>query len=156
MKFLITTVFIFTILFGGFLAQDVLARGSTQNPVSGSTQNSANGGTQNSVEGSTQNPVTNPITNGGSVVLENPLDSNISSIPKFFQAIIDILLVFAIPFIVFFIIYAGFLYVTARGNVETISKAHKALLYALIGGVLILGANVLLDVITGTVTDITG
>ena len=152
MKFLITAVFIFTILFGGFLAQDVLAQGSTQNPVSGSTQNSANGGTQNSVEGSTQNPV----TNGGSVVLENPLDSNISSIPKFFQAIIDILLVFAIPFIVFFIIYAGFLYVTARGNVETISKAHKALLYALIGGVLILGANVLLDVITGTVTDITG
>ena len=93
---------------------------------------------------------------GKSVVLENPLDSSISSIPAFFQAIIDILLVFAIPFVVFFIIYAGFLYVTARGNVETISKAHRALLYALIGGLLILGANVILDIITGTVSEITG
>lgn len=90
------------------------------------------------------------------VTIRNPLDPSISSIPALFQAIIDILLVFAIPFIVFFIIYSGFLYVSARGNAETIGKAHMALLYALIGGVLILGANVLLTVITGTVTDITG
>ena len=136
MKFLITAVFIFTILFGGFLTQDVFAQRESSNANTHSESSDA--------------------STFGSVSLESPLDSNISSIPKFFQAIIDILLVFAIPFIVFFIIYAGFLYVTARGNVETISKAHKALLYALIGGVLILGANVLLDVITGTVTDITG
>lgn len=145
MKFLITAVFIFTILFGGFLTQDVFAqRESSDAQV---TRESSNANTHRE---------SSDASTFGSVSLESPLDSNISSIPKFFQAIIDILLVFAIPFIVFFIIYAGFLYVTARGNVETISKAHKALLYALIGGVLILGANVLLDVITGTVTDITG
>jgi hypothetical protein len=87
-------------------------------------------------------------------VLSNPLDSSISSIPAFFGVLVDIILVFAIPFIVFFIIYAGFLYVTAQGNPEKIQKAHAALLYALIGGMLILGANVLLDVITNTVTQI--
>lgn len=145
MKFLITVVFIFTILCNGILVQDTFAKDRTvTNPLGDSTATNPPGDT------TTTRP---PLK---SVTLESPLDSNISSIPKFFQAIIDILLVFAIPFIVFFIIYAGFLYVTARGNVETISKAHKALLYALIGGVLILGANVLLDVITGTVTDITG
>ncbi len=145
MKFLITAVFIFTILCNGILVQDTFAKDRTvTNPLGDSTATNPPGDT------TTTRPPPKSVT------LESPLDSNISSIPKFFQAIIDILLVFAIPFIVFFIIYAGFLYVTARGNVETISKAHKALLYALIGGVLILGANVLLDVITGTVTDITG
>ncbi|MFT5849806.1 MAG: hypothetical protein ACI9H6_000625 [Patiriisocius sp.] len=95
-----------------------------------------------------------PSSFSGSVELRDPL-SNISTIPEFFQAIIDILIIFAIPFVVFFIIYAGFLYVTARGNSETIKRAHNALLYALIGGLLILGANVLLTVITGTVGQIT-
>jgi len=91
------------------------------------------------------------VTEGA--VLTNPL-SNISSIPAFFLAIIDILMIFAVPFIVFFIIYAGFLYVTARGNAETIKKAHNALLYALIGGLLILGSRTLLTIIENTVTQI--
>jgi len=89
----------------------------------------------------------------GSKTLINPLASG-SSITGFFQSIIDVLLIFAVPFVVFFIIYAGFLYVKAQGKPEEISKAHKALLYALIGGLLILGANVLLDVITNTINDI--
>ncbi len=58
---------------------------------------------------------------------------------------------FAIPFVVFFIIYAGFLYVTARGNPGTIEQAHKALLYAIIGGLLIFGARAILAIITNTV-----
>ena len=90
----------------------------------------------------------------GEVQLQNPLDSSISTIPDFFRAIISVLLVFAIPFIVFFIVWAGFLYVTARGNAEKIKQAHSALLYALIGGLLILGANLLLDIITNTVNEI--
>ena len=83
------------------------------------------------------------------VTLENPIKAK--SITAFFEAIIDIMLVFAIPVVVFFIILAGFKYVTARGSESTISEAHKALLYALIGGVLILGAKVLITVISGTV-----
>lgn len=120
-------------------------------PDSGATLGSGDsGGTLGAGDKGTTMP---PKKFSESTQLENPL-GNISSIPAFFSAIIDILLVFAIPFVVFFIIYAGFLYVTARGNAETIKKAHNALLYALIGGMLILGANVLLDVITGTVDQI--
>ena len=91
---------------------------------------------------------------GTSGKLCNPL-SSINSIPEFFQAILDIVMVFAIPFIVFFIIYAGFLYVMAQGNPDKVSKAHNALLYALIGGVLILAANALLAIVTGTVEQFT-
>ncbi len=104
----------------------------------------------------------NPATEGGgdanpphfasSTGLVNPLDG-ISSITDFFLAILDILLVFAIPFVVFFIIYAGFMYVTARGDTGKIQTAHNALLYAIIGGLLILGARLILDVIAGTVDE---
>lgn len=90
----------------------------------------------------------------GEVVLLDPLSSSISTVPDFFRAIIEILLVFAIPFVVFFIVWAGFLYVTARGNPQKIAQAHSALLYAIIGGLLILGANLLLDIITNTVDQV--
>lgn len=92
---------------------------------------------------------TTPPASGDTVELENPLVAE--NINQLFESIIDIVLVFAVPLIVFFIIYAGFLYVTARGNEGTIEKAHKALLYALIGGLLILGARVLIEVLSGTV-----
>ncbi len=90
---------------------------------------------------------------GGPVQVQNPLTA--STVAGLFQDIIDIIMVFAVPIIVFFIVYAGFLYVTARGNQETIQKAHKALLYAIIGGLLIIGANVLINVVGGTVTAVT-
>lgn len=88
----------------------------------------------------------------GTTELKNPLNSDISSIPAFFRTILDILLVFAVPFVVFFIILAGYKYVTARGNPTKISEAHQALLYAIIGGLLILGAEAILALIEGTVT----
>lgn len=108
------------------------------------------GGTQLPVnQGGTQLPVNN---GNSSVTLQNPIKA--TSIVALFQIILDIVLVFAVPLVVFFIIYAGFLYVTARGNASTIESAHSALLYALIGGLLILGARVLIDVIQGTVDSI--
>lgn len=92
---------------------------------------------------------------GGAVKIPNPLGED-STLNTLFAALINIVLIFAIPIVVLFIIYAGFLYVTAQGNQEQISKAHKALLYAVIGGVLILGANVLISVISETVETISG
>ncbi len=92
---------------------------------------------------------TTPSAKPSSVALKNPI--KVDSIAGLFQALIEIVLVFAVPIVVFFIILAGFKYVTARGSESAISEAHMALLYALIGGVLILGAFVLIEVISGTV-----
>lgn len=65
--------------------------------------------------------------------------------------ILDVIMVFAIPVIVFMIIYAGFTYVMARGNPGEVGRAHKIILYAIVGGVIILGAKVILTVVCGTV-----
>jgi hypothetical protein len=111
--------------------------------------------TQSGTVAGQKDPNTGTAVGGGSSLsLKNPIQAK--SIGALFQAIIDIVLVFAIPVVVFFIILAGFRYVTARGNGHTIEEAHMALLYALIGGVLILGARVLIEVISGTVDAIKG
>ncbi len=60
-------------------------------------------------------------------------------------------MVFAVPLIVFMIIYAGFLFVMDRGSGKGIEQAKRALLYAVIGGVIILGAQAMLTIIQGTV-----
>lgn len=91
-----------------------------------------------------------PMLVGAQAQLQNPLGAGTTLI-GFIQDLVDAILILVVPIIVFFIIYAGFLYVTARGNSEAVSKAHRALLYAVIGGVIVLGATVLTSVIEGTV-----
>ncbi|MCF7815575.1 MAG: pilin [Candidatus Pacebacteria bacterium] len=85
----------------------------------------------------------------GSGKLVNPLESK--SIPELLLKIIDVLLVFAIPLIVLYIMYAGYLFVTARGNSEQISTARTALFSAIVGGVIVLGAKLIISVIQGTI-----
>ncbi len=86
--------------------------------------------------------------------IENPLGNQIDSIPKFIEAIINIVLVVGIPIVVLAIIYTGFLFVKAQGNPEEITKAKNALLYTLIGATLLLGAFVIANAIGKTVDEI--
>jgi hypothetical protein len=81
--------------------------------------------------------------------LKNPLTVN--SIGDLLKLILQIVIIFAIPIIVFFIIYSGFLYVTAQGKPDQITKATKAFTWTIIGAVIVLGAQLLLIVITNTV-----
>lgn len=54
------------------------------------------------------------------------------------------------------IMYAGFLYVTAGGNETQIKKAHDALLYAVIGAAILLGAWVISNAIAATIRQLGG
>lgn len=83
------------------------------------------------------------------VKLVNPL--KVTSIEELLVSILNILIVLAIPVIVFFIIYAGFLYVTARGNAQQIEQATRSLTYAIIGGVLIIGAVAIAEIVKNLV-----
>ncbi len=74
-----------------------------------------------------------------------------TSVEDLLIAILNIFIVVATPIIVLFIIYAGFLYVSARGNAQQIQQATRALTYAIIGGVLVIGAVALAQVIANTI-----
>ncbi|MEN9920700.1 MAG: hypothetical protein RL538_593 [Candidatus Parcubacteria bacterium] len=89
---------------------------------------------------------------GGNIsyALKNPLAFD--SIEDFVVAILNVVIVIATPIVVLFIIFAGFKYVTARGNPGQIQEATQALTYAIIGGVLIIGAVAISKIIGNLVT----
>ena len=84
------------------------------------------------------------------VTLENPL-KNITTIEGLLVTILNIIMILMVPIIVFFIIYAGFKYVMAQGNASQVEEATRALTYAIIGGVLILGAVAISQIIKSVV-----
>ncbi len=81
----------------------------------------------------------------------NPLSSEFGSIPDLIFAIINVLIIIALPIVVFFLIFAGFMYVTARGNPEKLQKASQALLYGVIGGVIILASAAIMTIVKNIV-----
>lgn len=87
------------------------------------------------------------------VALRNPLAFD--SMQDFLVAILNVIMILAVPVIVFCIILAGFMYVTARGNPEKITVANQALLYAVIGGVIVMGAFAITAMVSVTVNEFT-
>lgn len=83
------------------------------------------------------------------VTLNNPL--RVDSLEGLLIAILNIFITLMIPVIVFFIILAGFKYVTAQGNPGKIEEATTTFTFAIIGGVLILAAVAIAEIIKNTV-----
>lgn len=89
---------------------------------------------------------------GGS--FPNPL--GYTSITTLVSNVIQAIVYIAFPIIILFLVYAGFLFVTAQGNEEKITTAKRVLLWTIIGALLVLGAQVLVLAISGTVEQIQG
>jgi hypothetical protein len=90
-------------------------------------------------------PVPSNSNSGLSFSIQNPL--KFDSIPQLFTAILNIFIVILTPLVVIFIILAGFKYVMAQGNPAKIQEATQALTYAIIGGILIVGATAITAII---------
>ncbi len=58
------------------------------------------------------------------------------------------------PFIVLMIVYTGFLFVTAQGNVTKITQAREALVWTVVGALVVLGAKAIALAIEATVEDL--
>ena len=86
----------------------------------------------------------------------NPLNSSFSSIPTFIAGALKVMVQVALPIIALFMVYAGFQFVTARGNGEQLTKARDNFKYVIYGTILILGAWVIATLIAGTVSQIVG
>lgn len=84
--------------------------------------------------------------------LDNPLSFN--TLREFLEAILNVIVTIAFPVVVVMVIYTGFLFVTARGNEQKLSTAKTALVWTLVGAMIVLGAFVLANAISGTVDEI--
>ncbi len=82
----------------------------------------------------------------------NPL--GYSDLTTFLKKLLQIVAQIGFPVIVLFIVYVGFLYISAEGKPEKISKVHKYFLWTLVGALIILGAQALSIAIQGTVTNL--
>lgn len=88
-------------------------------------------------------------TSGGGTGLVNPLNTN--SLPELLHAILKGVVEIGAIFLTFMIVYVGFLFVAARGNSEKLSSARTALVWTIIGGLILLGAEAISLVIQNTV-----
>ena len=71
----------------------------------------------------------------------NPIDAD-----NFFElvtAIATAITAIGIPLVAIFLIWSGFLFVTARGNEEQLKRAKTTFFWALVGGAVVIGARVL-------------
>lgn len=151
MKFLRKEIIVVGILFLipllSFAQSAPGGRETTGAPVPGGRE-APNPGTPG--PGGRENTQGTPGTGDLSYELKNPLAFN--SLQEFIVALLNVFIVIATPIVVIFIILAGFKYVTARGNPSDIQEATRALTYAIIGGVLIIGAVAIAEIIKNLVT----
>ena len=84
--------------------------------------------------------------------IQNPI--NVPTFPDFINAILNLIITIGIPIAAIFLIYAGFMFVTARGNETQLATAKKAFFGAIIGTAILVGAQVLSNVITQTINSL--
>lgn len=100
--------------------------------------------------GSGINPPPGSGQTTGPITITNPFKQN--TIRGLIETIVnEILLPVGSVVAAVMIIYAGFLYVTAAGDPGQIKKAHDALLWAVIGAAILLGAWVISKAIKETI-----
>lgn len=76
---------------------------------------------------------------------------NVASIPCFLVALVNLTVLVGTPIIVVFIIYSGFLFVSAGDNESAVGKAKTTFMWTVIGALVLLGAKAIALAIQGTV-----
>lgn len=89
-------------------------------------------------------------TTGTLITLDNPIGPD--TLQEFIKKILDIVLTIGIPIVALAIIYAGYLFVSARGNSEKLGEAKDTLMYTILGAAILLGSWVLASAISTTIT----
>lgn len=90
----------------------------------------------------------------GVVTIENPLKGTGSLMELIVAILNNIVLPIAAVLVVLYIIYGGFLFLSAQGNPKKIEEAKSNLLWALIGAGVLLGAVAISKVVQATINNI--
>ncbi len=88
--------------------------------------------------------------NGSDVTLLNPLGAG-TSLPVLLTDILQFFVKIGAVVVVFMLIYIGFLFVTAQGEPGKISQAKEALMWTIVGALILLGAEAIAQGIAATV-----
>lgn len=83
---------------------------------------------------------TTQTNSGGGTQLLNPLGSN-SNLPTLLTSILALVVRLGTYVVIFMLIYVGYLFVVARGAPTKIEEAKKALLWTVVGALILLGAQ---------------
>ncbi len=89
--------------------------------------------------------------------LSNPLGDGPEAdidIIAFLQRLFRSMVKIALPFLILFAVYSGFMFVEARGNTEKLETARKNFMYVIIGALIIFASWTIATVIKGTVDNI--
>lgn len=103
------------------------------------------------VQGTCQN-----VPPGGNpgVFLNNPLSAG-TSLPAFLNSILDFVIRIGTIVVILMVVYVGFMFVTAQGNETKLTTARRALLWTIVGALILLGAKAISLAIQSTVNAIT-
>ena len=91
-----------------------------------------------------------PSTPGQNVPLVNPLGAG-TSLPILLTDILQFFVKIGAVVVVFMLVYIGFLFVTAQGEPGKITKAREALMWTIVGALILLGAEAIAQGISATV-----
>lgn len=99
--------------------------------------------------GNSGTPPTGAGTSGGVTAsggISNPL-KGVDSLAGFFYLLANFIYSLSYAVIAFFLILSGFKFVKAQGNPEELANAKKTFYYTIIGAVLLIGAQVIAEIV---------
>jgi len=96
-------------------------------------------------------PQTPGVNTGSNVTLLNPLGPSGTSLEAFLNSILDFVIRIGAIVVILMLVYIGFLFVTARDDTTKISAARQALLWTVVGALILLGAKAIAIGIQATV-----
>lgn len=97
------------------------------------------------------------VGGGGSgdvAFITNPIKAD--TVSQLLMRLLDLVVEIGVVVVTLGIIYAGFLYATARGNKDQIKRAHDAFYWTIIGSAIVLGAFAITKVVSDTAQAVLG
>lgn len=91
---------------------------------------------------------------GNFFTLCNPL--SVGSFCGLLLKLLDAIISFGVPIAFLFLVYSGFLFITARGNDEKLTHAKRNFFYVIVGIGLFLGAWTFGQIVAATIRDLGG
>lgn len=114
----------------------------------GSVVLAADGSATGAYDGSATGPTPVSTCATGNCTLQSPFTA--SDFPSLINKLLDIIIKIGGILAFFFIIYAGFMFVTAGGDETKISSAKTMFVSVIIGTAIVLGSKAILQLLTNT------